>query len=348
MEVRPVVAWILCALLGALVAVNLWRLVQSNFFCDGQPYLYVTFHDNPFNIYKYSRNGCLLSTDVLSGAPKYNYGNHMVELRSLAKGVYNGSSVLFVADAFTNDSFLNIYSHCNIRGQRSFIRSALSTFTHEGVNHIYGIAFDQDENVYVSSQHTDNVMRFTKDSFEPMPSPPYMTRSSSLYYTNYPGTFKQYGQPNTHSLNEQGVRDIAYANNQIWIANEDLRAISVIDSITGIVEDMVTGLQIPIGLYYHSYSQTMFVSSKSETNNTSNHGNIYGISIHTKQITHKMYTKTLIHPTGMVIYYDTLYVAEQSQSQIYSFSLRTGKLLNIIVETENTLPGMEKIMLSEC
>ena len=37
--------------------------------CDGPPYLYVTFHDKYSNIFKYSRNGCLIQTDVLSGGP---------------------------------------------------------------------------------------------------------------------------------------------------------------------------------------------------------------------------------------------------------------------------------------
>lgn len=37
--------------------------------CDPAPFLYVTFHDKYQNIFKYSRNGCLLQTDVLSDGP---------------------------------------------------------------------------------------------------------------------------------------------------------------------------------------------------------------------------------------------------------------------------------------
>lgn len=177
-------------LLGVVLVfyfVYFWFVANAT--CDEAPFIYATYHDVVPNIVKYSRNGCLLSSTVLVGAPKHTAPNHTIEMRSLVFGKYKNSSVLYVADAFTNDSYLNIYDQCNEKGQRMFLKSAISTHKHLGVNHIYGICFDQDENVYLSSQHTDNVMRFYKDTFKPMPFPPKMERAEPHLYRNYPGTF---------------------------------------------------------------------------------------------------------------------------------------------------------------
>lgn len=50
--------------------------------CLGSPFLYVTFHDKFPNIFKFSRNGCLLQTDVLKGGPLIKKRKHkQTELR---------------------------------------------------------------------------------------------------------------------------------------------------------------------------------------------------------------------------------------------------------------------------
>ena len=46
-------------------------------------------------------------------------------------------------------------------------------------------------------------MRFYKDSFEPMPVPPALAYDPGRKYL-YKGTYKQFGQPNIHSSDEQG------------------------------------------------------------------------------------------------------------------------------------------------
>jgi hypothetical protein len=56
--------------------------------CLGAPYLYVTVHDKTENVLKYSRDGCLLSTNVLIIDSKE--GRHDVELRSMAVGKHKG------------------------------------------------------------------------------------------------------------------------------------------------------------------------------------------------------------------------------------------------------------------
>jgi hypothetical protein len=66
-------------------------------------------------------------------------------------------------------------------GQRPFIKSAVSSAANEGIDHLYGVAFDDANNLYTSSQHTDVVQRFYKDTFEPMPFPPYVEENQIKY-----------------------------------------------------------------------------------------------------------------------------------------------------------------------
>ena len=52
---------------GFFVVYYAMKMSQPNLFCDPGPYIYATFHDEAANILKYSRNGCLLDAEVLSG-----------------------------------------------------------------------------------------------------------------------------------------------------------------------------------------------------------------------------------------------------------------------------------------
>jgi hypothetical protein len=286
-----------------------WSGVNS--YCDGPPYIYATFHDQVSNVQKYSRNGCLLSTAVLLGGPKHALSNHLVEMRSLVFGPQKNQSVLYVADAFTNDSYLNMYGACNSRGERTFIKSVLSTKHNSGINHIYGICFDENENVYVSSQHTDNVMRFYKDSFKPMPHPPLMIRANSPYYKDYAGSFLQFGLPSSHGLDEQGVRDIVRVGDTIWIANEDTRGIHVVHAVTGLVETIIRDVKVPIGLYHHPESETVFVASKGLNTTLLNLGSVFAVSTRTRTVVRHFKSQRMMHPTGMASHGKVLYVAEQ-------------------------------------
>jgi len=56
-------------------------------------------------------------------------------------------------------------------------------------------------------------MRFYKDSFEPMPVPPALAYDPGRKYL-YKGTYKQFGQPNIHSPDEQGK---IYDGNVSWM-----------------------------------------------------------------------------------------------------------------------------------
>ena len=321
----------------------IWSVANAT--CDDAPYIYATYHDLVPNVVKYSRNGCLLSSTVLIGGPKHTAPNHTIEMRSLVFGKYKDSPVLYIADAFTNDSYLNIYDQCDEDGQRTFIKSAVSTQKHPGANHIYGICFDQEDNVYVSSQHTDNVMRFHKDTFKPMPYPPRLERADPQYYKNYAGTFLQFGLPNSHGIEEQGVRDIVAVGEYIWVANENSMGVYVVHAVSGQVETIVRNIKVPICLHYHPETDTVFVASKA-VDGAAWQGAVYAVNAHTYAVTRHFKTLRMTHPTGMISHSNILYVAEQKLGQILSFNVHTGAFLKTIVRS---MPeGIEKLALSDC
>lgn len=314
---------------------------RPNSFCAGAPYIYATFHHEAPNIYKYSRNGCLLEKNVLKGGPEYAISSHLIELRSLVFGQYKNASVLYVADAFSDDSYVNVYGSCDAKGRREYITTAVSTVQNAGVNHPYGIAFDTDLNLYVSSQHTDNVLRFHKDTFKPMRFPTQMMRSAVYNYNYYPGTFLQVGAPNVHDVSQQGVRDVLAVENKMWIANKDIDSLYVVDMATGRVEDIIA-VDTPIGLHYNAELGLVFVSSKGPKGE----GFVHSISTQTRAFVMEYQSKKMSHPTGMVTHRTTLYVANQEAGQIVSFNIRSGRFLKVIVD--DMPAGIEKILISDC
>jgi hypothetical protein len=68
-----------------LIFFHFIHFVSSKKYCDGPPYIYVTVHDELKNIIKYSRNGCLLSMNVLKG---YDF-KFDTELRTMVLGNCN-------------------------------------------------------------------------------------------------------------------------------------------------------------------------------------------------------------------------------------------------------------------
>lgn len=224
--------------------------------CLGPPYLYATMHDKIENILKYSRDGCLLEKEVLYGYPHYGKMHHYVEYRSMVFGKYRNQSVLYVADAMTRDSYLSIFSECDSQGHRYYLDTVISTRKNPGANHIYGICFDEDENIYISSQHTDNILRFSKDTFHPLPLPPY-ARQNRKWREYFKGTFYQFGAPEEHPVSSQGIRAILRMGDTIWTANEDINGIAIISILTGEILNIVV-LPSPIGLYFDETLQVIF------------------------------------------------------------------------------------------
>ncbi len=122
----------------------------------------------------------------------------------MALGQHRGEQVLYVADAFTLNSSILVYSNCDTHGRRKYITQVASTASHPGVDHSYGLCFDHHDNIYASFQHTDNVLRFKKDSFKPMQLPVALVDENPLR-EYYPGTFTQFGQPKRHKTDEHPI-----------------------------------------------------------------------------------------------------------------------------------------------
>lgn len=78
------------------VIVQLHTLSMYNYrTCLGAPYIYATVHSDLPNILKISRDGCVLSHDVLIGGPL----TLQAELRSLAMNSYGNREALYVSNS---------------------------------------------------------------------------------------------------------------------------------------------------------------------------------------------------------------------------------------------------------
>jgi hypothetical protein len=151
------------------------RIVSDSSDCLGAPYLYVTEHDRTANVLKYSRDGCLLSTNVLLMDEIYN--SNSVEFRSMAIGHHKDDNSLFIADASDKNSRLLIFGNCIDDedsadfGKRHFVDVVTDQRSNGGVDHTYGVCLDKAGNVYISNQHSDCVLRFQYGNFKPMELP---------------------------------------------------------------------------------------------------------------------------------------------------------------------------------
>lgn len=332
-------------------------IVHSVFFthpkvCAGPPYIYATFHNKVKNIVKYSTNGCLLEANVLTGGPMHK-GN--TELRTMAFGHYNNQKVLFVANATSHASSLQVFSDCDNNGTREFVTTVVTTEMNPGADHTYGICFDDDENIYASFQHTDTVLRFYKDTFEPMPLPPALSYSNrdSRYekYHNkqedyFKGTFFQFGKSGQHEKSEQGIRSIIKVKNNIWISNEDLEAVLLVSIETGEIVNTVDIIG-PIGMHYDHSRALVYVGSKAKHSA----GAVYAVDIDTLEIKKKFKTRKMAHPAGVTSHGNILYVAELKRGEILSFDIDEGRFLETVVT--NTKVGrvtgtIEQIVMSYC
>lgn len=134
-------------------------LTQS-FVCLGPPYLYIT-HKNGRNIMKFSRDGCLMHEKVLWGI-----NNEQYTLRSMIFGKFHEEEVLYVSD--TKSEVLMFGKCFDQTSLRPFLSSVVSFKAHPGANHAYGISVDHNDDLYISFQNTDVILRFHADTFLPI------------------------------------------------------------------------------------------------------------------------------------------------------------------------------------
>ena len=327
----------------------LWSLITSSSAKDDKkddkncansqpaPFIYITVHDEIKNILKYSRDGCLLSKNVLNGG-EFRLDS---ELRSMALGSYHGEEALYVADASTHRSQILVYLVCDDKKSWCFKKHVVTSDDNPGADHAYGITFDDRGNVYASFQHTDTVLRFEKDNFSPLDlNPVYLTNRNAVTY--FDGTFLQFGEPTEHDKVHRGVRSILNVNGNIWIAHEDLEGIVVVSVTSGKVVTIIT-VNSPIGLYRPPKSDTVYCGCKSKQFG----GVVYAIDAYSYIIDSRLSyrSKHMEHPTGITSYKDILYVAEQSQNDVHMFDIHSGEHLGKFVKD---LPGsVEQLLLAD-
>lgn len=168
--------------------------------CDKAPYLYVTTHTTHAHAYilKYSRNGCLLSSNVIKGGP-VKKGDMLRKMILGYSPHFNTNNTMFLAKSDAKYSEVLLYGDCDSSGTRAYLGTALSNQFNPGANHTYGLgkqrigiyctvfyytlitfntfqlslypALDSDNNIYASFQHTDVVLRYSGLTFEPVPIP---------------------------------------------------------------------------------------------------------------------------------------------------------------------------------
>ena len=217
------------------------------------PFLYITLHDYD-NVLKYSRDGCLLDHKVLDHTV---LDMTKVELRTM---VLTESNRLYVANAATDEPQVMLFGACDHNARRDYKAIVVSEALRHGAEHAYGLTLDADGNLYVSFQHTDVVMRFDARTYEPMPLPPALQQQSESR-SFYKGTFHQFGRTGEHGGSEQGIRGVLMVGRKLWVANENIRGVEVIDEQTGVVTDIIA-VESPIGLAYSPAHELVFISSK--------------------------------------------------------------------------------------
>ena len=150
-----------------------------------------------------------------------------------------------------------------MHGKRRFIGVVTSIASNPGAKHPYAVATDpQTGNIYATFQHTDTVLRFQKDTFAPLSYPPSMQAAHRTGKKPFNGTFLQFGEPEDHNVNEQGIRGIAIIDSNAWIANEDMDTVHIVDLQTGMTVRKLS-IKKPINIYHSLDWGLVFIGSKS-------------------------------------------------------------------------------------
>ena len=148
-----------------------------------------------------------------------------------------------------------------------------------------------------------------------------------------------------HDESTQGARAIVWVGKQLWIANENLHRIIIVDSDG----DYLAKVKVknPVGLIYDAERGMVFVGSKKSSKST---GSVFGIDILTMKIV-KTFTllggETMNHPTGLAVHGDTLFIAEQAMNVVLTFSVTTERFLHQIIGPMDNA-GIESLALSDC
>jgi hypothetical protein len=165
----------------------------------------------------------------------------------------------------------------------------------------------------------------------------------------YNGTFVQFGFPkDTNKVtNDEGIRAIAWVKNytEMWIANEELNAVIIVDKQGKYLGDIK--IKHPIEIYYDSHNEehndVVFISSKKK-----GEGGVFSFDIETRKQIKSYQSIGMNHPTGIVSYHDVLFVGDQSRNAVITFNITTARVIKLIIPTTKLNGEIEHIILSKC
>lgn len=336
------------------------------------PFFYVTFHDTPANIIKFSLAGCMIGP-VLNDATNLIKTTQLraMSLLNLPSSPANSSTsalqdgYLFVNNADVPNCAVLVYSPCitGVSGSqnRNFVTTATNQSLNPGLLHPYGLVVTE-ELLLVSNQHSDNVLRYRTTQganlvYQPAEFPPPVVHSPHVHQMFY-GTFVQYGLPGEHDVTEQGVRDIelVYSSStlsqpdQLWVANEDMLSILIYSaSNASLIDTINTGPDyMPVGLYFDAGTGLVFLGVKPVSGKGD--GAVYGLDPSLHVIRTSYTDSSMNHPAGMTVFANTLYVLEQANDKLLSFDIPSGHFLSVVIPSFSTFgfSQAEQIILSSC
>jgi hypothetical protein len=162
---------------------------------------------------KYSRDGCLLSSNiaVITDVAESYFD---VAFRGMAMGTFDGEEALYVADSSPHNARVVVFGECDSKGMRSSKAVIVDSVKTPGIMHTEGITLDQNGDVYISNRYRDAVLRFAHTSFAPMPFPPELNAQEGVVY---------FGAPALHSDTDNAVRAVMHAGGKICVASQELR-----------------------------------------------------------------------------------------------------------------------------
>lgn len=173
--------------------------------------------------------------------------------------------------------------------------------------------------------------------------PPPADKSTNTTSRRFPGTFVQFGEADVHNATDQGIRSIAWCGEYLWIANEDADQVFIVNRLGQVA--LTIDVTAPIGLFYMPAQGLVFVGSKSH-----HHGGVYAYSAATFDLRKSFLLQNMRHPTGLVAWEDTLFVADQSIDAVISFRVSTGRFLRTVYQRKSYTGGgsIEQLVLSPC
>lgn len=176
---------------------------SGNTGCLGPPFLYISHHES-HNILKYTRDGCPLSPNVLWFGSAV--GSTIGSIRGMVTHPYGGiKDALFVTNAGENEDEVGrvlVFDTCaEVNSMRPFLKTLVDVRTSPGAQHAYSLTFDNHNDMYVSFQHTDAVLRYSNTTYKALPT------VSPVWYDDL------YSKDETYSVNPpaEGVRNYTKA-----------------------------------------------------------------------------------------------------------------------------------------